>query len=98
MAGILTIESEWTPPFGDSFSAALSGLSPLARLDLGIALKKGSFNNIYAESGELTAQTSSPEVSLISFFINLTKQLQLLGNALGIDLDAYYNCYDYSVS
>lgn len=94
LAGILTSSSDWNPPFGDSFTGALNGLTQTARLDLGIALKHGSFNCTYAENGDLTAKTSGAEVSLISFFINLTKQLQLLGNAPGIDLDTYYKCYD----
>ncbi|MDQ3099624.1 MAG: hypothetical protein M3Q44_07820 [bacterium] len=90
LGGILTVESEWNPPFGDAFTDTLTILDEISKLDFGIALKHGSFDCSYKENGELIFKTSKSEVSLISFFINLTKQLQLLGNAPGIDLDAYY--------
>ena len=93
LAGILTTHSDWTPPFGDSLSSVLSSLEESSRLDLGIALNDGSFDCTYTEAGEASVRSSNADVALISFFINLTKQLQLLGNAPGIDLDTYYQCY-----
>lgn len=90
LAGILTVNSEWNPPFGQKFEQALRKLNSNSKLDFGISLKHGAFECSYAGDGKLLLKTSKPEVSLISFFINLTKQLQLLGNAPGIDLDAYY--------
>lgn len=90
LAGILTTESGWNPPFGKSFTDEMSNLDSKSKLNLGIALKNGSFDCIYDEKEEVILNISKPDVALISFFINLTKQLQLLGNAPGIDLDAYY--------
>lgn len=90
LAGILTADSDWSPPFGQKFEDTLNSLDSNSKLDLGISLKNGSFECSYTESGELILEISKPEVSLINFFIKLTKQLQLLGNAPGIDLDAYY--------
>lgn len=90
IAGIMTADSDWAPPLGDSFTDALKGLDSAFRLDLGISLKNGSFNCVYDTNGNLTLKTSESKVALISFFMNLTKRLQLLGNAPGIDLDAYY--------
>lgn len=90
LAGILAINSDWNPPFGDSFRESLTGLDALSKLDLGISLRNGSFNCSYSADNVLDLNTSQPDVALISFFINLTKQLQLLGNAPGIDLDTYY--------
>lgn len=90
LGGLLTINSDWNPAFGDSFTDVLTGLDPLSKLDLGISLKNGSFDCSYSTENALTLKTSQSDVALISFFINLTKQLQLLGNAPGIDLDAYY--------
>lgn len=89
LAGILAVDSDWNPPLGDPFVDVLKGLDVNSRLDFGISLKHGSFECSYKEV-DPTIKTSKPKVSLISFFINLTKQLQLLGNAPGIDLDAYY--------
>ena len=90
LGGLLTISSDWNPPFGDSFTDVLSSLDQLSKLDVGIALKNGSFDCSYDASGQVVLKNSQPDVALISFFINLTKQLQLLGNAPGIDLDSYY--------
>jgi len=94
LAGILTTRSSWNPPFGTSFDDVLNGLDTSSKIDLGIALENGSFDCTYSESGEVSTRSSEVDASLISFFINLTKQLQLLGNAPGIDLDAYYSCYE----
>jgi hypothetical protein len=90
LAGILTVDSDWNPPLGQKLKDTLNALNSNSKLDLGVSLKNGSFECSYKENGEVTLKISKPEVSLISFFINLTKQLQLLGNAPGIDLDAYY--------
>jgi len=90
LGGVLTIDSDWNPPFGDSFIAVLNSLDSQSKLNLGVSLKNGSFDCSYSDNNTLTVKTSDLNVSLISFFINLTKKLQLLGNAPGIDLDAYY--------
>lgn len=90
LAGIMVTDSEWNPPFGKAFEESLTALDTNSKLDLGISLENGSFNCVYEKSGMMKLKISNPKVSLISFFINLTKQLQLLGNAPGIDLDAYY--------
>ncbi len=90
LAGILTVDSDWTPPFGTSFTAVLSSLDAGSRLNLGISLKHGAFDCLYKEGVDIQIKISEQNVTLISFFINLTKQLQLLGNAPGIDLEAYF--------
>lgn len=90
LAGIMTASSDWNPPLGESFKNVIKKLNVESRLDFGIALKDGSFECLYGSGDDLTLKTSKANVSLISFFINLTKQLQLLGNVPGIDLDAYY--------
>lgn len=90
IAGILTVDSEWDPPFGKKFIDVLNNLNLNSKLDLGISLKNGSFESFYDKNGKLSLKISSPKTSLISFFINLTKQLQLFGNAPGIDFDVYF--------
>lgn len=90
LSGLLAVDSDWNPPLGKSFKDSLADLNSDSRIDLGISLKNGSFDCSYLEGEKLELAVSKPEVALISFFINLTKQLQLLGNAPGIDLDAYY--------
>jgi len=93
LAGILTVESSWTPPFGDPFESAIKGLDDGSTLDLGIALKHGSFDSSKNESDAIIIKHSEADVALVSFFMNLTKRLQMLGNAPGINLDEYYKGY-----
>lgn len=93
LSGLLTAKSSWSPAFGDSFNSALTTLTDSSRIDLGIALQDGSFNFSQQEDGAFLVNTSPKETALISFFINLTKRLQMLGNAPGIDLDTYFKCY-----
>jgi hypothetical protein len=44
LVGLLTVDSAWTPAFGDSFYKALDGLSEDEHLDLGCALNQGSWD------------------------------------------------------
>lgn len=90
IAGIISAESGWKEPFGKEFITALSGAELNSRLDIGVALRNGSFTCVYDKAGALTVECSNADKSLISFFVGLTKQLQQLGNAPGIDLDAYF--------
>lgn len=90
ISGILTSRSDWKLPQEKSLKSALSLLDTNSRLDLGIALKGASFYCSYINGSKLELAISRPEQALIGFYINLLKQLQLLGNAPAIDFDAYY--------
>jgi len=94
LAGIVAGDSSWSPPFGDAFEGALKGLDAGSHLDLGIALRNGSFDLSKNESGAIVIRHSEADDALVSFFMNLTKRLQKLGNAPGIDLDEYYKGYE----
>ncbi len=65
LAGILGLESSWFPPFGRPLRKALSATDPLERLDLGCALKHGSFEAKYRSQGIFSIRTSTPETSLV---------------------------------
>jgi hypothetical protein len=88
LAGLLTVDSEWHPAFGDPFYKALGGLSQDEHLDLGCALKQGSWD-LEDHTNPLSAQLSVPEAALISFCMHLLYRLQQLGSVGGIDYRAY---------
>ena len=89
LAGILTLESGWSPPLGESFTQSITGLTPECRLDFGCALNSGSFRVRYNENPPYSIETSNSENSLIFFFLTLLSRLQELGTAPAMDISAY---------
>jgi hypothetical protein len=88
LAGLLTVDSAWTPAFGGPFYKALGGLSEEEHLDLGCALNQGSWD-LEDHTNPRAAQLSVPEAALISFCMHLLHRLQKLGSVGAIDYRAY---------
>jgi hypothetical protein len=88
LAGLLTVDSTWSPSFGDSFYSALSDVPANGHLDLGCALSEGSWN-LEDQSDVRSALISTKETSLMSFCMNLLYRLQKMGTVGGIDYKAY---------
>ncbi len=88
LAGLLTVDSAWTPAFGDPFYKALGGLSENQYLDLGCSLNQGSWD-LEDHADPRSAQLSVPKAALISFCMHLLYRLQQLGSVGGIDYRAY---------
>ena len=88
LAGLLTVDSTWTPAFSDPFYNALGSLSEDEYLDLGCALKQGSWD-LEDHTNPHSAQLSVPQAALISFCMHLLYRLQKLGSVGGIDYRAY---------
>ena len=88
LAGLLTVDSTWHPAFGDSFYEALDGLTVDERLDLGCALKQGSWG-LEDHANPRSAQLSVSDAALISFCMHLLYRLQKMGTVGGIDYRAY---------
>lgn len=91
LSAILAYESDWSPPFGDSFEAVIRERTENERLDLGCAVSSGSFEAKYAENGDIEIVVADSSVALISFFLNLLKRLQSIGTVPAIDYDRYVN-------
>ena len=94
LAGILTTRSNWNPPFGAAFERVLTGLDEESQLDYGIALEHGSFSNsrsyaTHSNNGARDLKYTDSGNALIRFYMNLLKELQLLGNAMAVDYEAY---------
>jgi hypothetical protein len=88
LGGLLTLESDWSPAFGDALIASLKELPAEGRIDLGCSLKNGSYEVTY-DNGEPATVIKDGEVVLLSFFLRLLAQLQALGTAPAIDIAAY---------
>jgi len=89
VAGLITYQSAWSPPFGEAFRAVLGELRPEAQLDLGCALIHGAFEVVYGNSHEVVLTIADGHRSLLQFLTRLLKQLQQLATAPAIDYESY---------
>lgn len=89
LAGLLTLESSWSPPFGESFIAALKGLKQNHELQFGCAMRPGAWEALLNDEGKLVVSVSDAETALISFFLALLASLQQLATVPAIDLSLY---------
>ncbi len=84
IGGILTTESEWKLGLGDAFIRIMNSLTEDHSIELGCAIKDGSF---IQNEGEL--KLSTPEESLIFFFLNILQTLQGLATVPAMDINQY---------
>lgn len=89
LAGLLALESDWSPPLGDRLSERLAAAVPAGRLDLICALRDGAAEVSYAEEGRPALDRSTPDSALIFFFLRLLGRLQGLGTVPAMDLREY---------
>lgn len=89
LGGIVTFESGWSPPFGDSFDAALKALPESQRLDLGCALCDGGFEVVYGDGGAPKVTHSAADSSLIFFLLRLLHRLQQVATVPAIEYVEY---------
>jgi hypothetical protein len=88
LGGILTVESDWNPKLGQPLTDHLRNLAAAEKLDLGCALRDGSFEATY-EGNEPFVSTSAADTALIFFMLRLLQRLQGLGTVPAIDLTEY---------
>jgi hypothetical protein len=89
LGGILTLESEWTPPLGDPFAAAIAGNVGDEVLDLGCIAVHGIFRCV-GDHAEITPSKKAATV----FLLELIAQLQELATVPMIDIRAYARWLD----
>jgi hypothetical protein len=94
VAGILTYQSSWNPPFGEALQSALNELGTEAQLDIGCALLQGVFEVSYGAGDPFTLTVAEGPRSLVQFLMRLLKQLQALATAPAIDYNAYLARFD----
>ena len=86
LGGILTLESDWNPAFGESLQRHVNASKDDRRLDLGCIAARGHFkfddkskNYVFSEGGRPAT----------AFLFNLISQLQSSGTVPMIDIQAY---------
>jgi hypothetical protein len=90
ITGILATESNWSPPFGDSFHDAIAATAgENTKLDIGCALRHGAFDIDWTSDDPPKVTISTAESSLLFFLMHLFGRLQALGTVPAIDLTAY---------
>jgi hypothetical protein len=89
VAGILTYQSSWTPPFGDPLRQAVAELTAEKQLNIGCALVHGTFEVRHPEDGRPDLTIVEGPRSLLQLLMRLLKQLQSLATAPAIDYEAY---------
>jgi hypothetical protein len=88
LAGLLTGESSWTPPFGDPFYEALGLTSGDSQLDIGCALANGSWD-LENHEDVRSAFVSPADTALMTFCMHLLYRLQKMGSVGAIDYQTY---------
>jgi hypothetical protein len=86
LGGVLTFESDWTPPLGEPLQKALSVGDGISRLDLGCVAAHGMFyrtDDSFVFAAEKKAATA--------FLLELIARLQELATVPMIDVRAYAN-------
>lgn len=87
LAGIITIESAWKDPLGDTLKKNLTIEDVDSQVDFGCAIKHGSFWADY--NPKISIRKSAPDESLLFFFLQLLKALQAIGTVPAIIIDEY---------
>jgi hypothetical protein len=86
LGGILTFESDWTPPLGTSLEASLRGGTPEDRLELGCVAAHGQFS-LTGDTGDYAIQHGGKPAT--AFLFNLISRLQFSGTVPMIDVQSY---------
>jgi hypothetical protein len=92
LAGILSLDAEWKPAFGDPLREVVGTLDNLQRLDVGCCLRHGGFRMSY--DPDVAIEASDPSTSLAFFFAALVARLQQLGTVPALDIEAYITAGD----
>jgi hypothetical protein len=98
LAGLVCLDSRWSPAFADPLEKALAAAPQEGRLDLLCSLKHGACEVTYPKEGPLTLDCSAPDAALIFFFLRLLGRLQEVGTVSAIDLSKYSQVLQQPVS
>lgn len=89
LAGILSLDSEWSPPFGVPFHQAVEELGSEEQIDLGCALRCGGFEVCYRPEVPAEIITGGKDTALIFFFLKLLGRLQESATVVALDFSIY---------
>nr|WP_298123959.1 DUF6602 domain-containing protein [uncultured Pseudoxanthomonas sp.] len=86
LGGLLTLESQWKPPFGPACQDALTADTQQGRLDIGCIASHGHFHFDPTAGAYLFATENKPATA---FLFKLISRLQHSGTVPMIDVEAY---------
>jgi hypothetical protein len=86
LGGVLTFESDWSPPLGQALNAVLREEGGADRLELGCVAAHGTFSFNQQSNGYSYDQGGKPATA---FLFNLISRLQFSGTVPMIDVQAY---------
>jgi hypothetical protein len=89
LGGLVALESDWSPPFGNAFVKAIQESEASGRLDIGCAVRHGVFNVKYADGQAPTIVAEQCDASLALFLLQLIAKLQAMATVPLIDVTAY---------
>lgn len=89
IAGLVAIESDWNPPFGDAFRKAIAESRADGRLDMGCAAQHGGFEVKYAANEPPAIAVERSEAALALFLLRFIARLQAIATVPCIDVLAY---------
>ena len=89
IGGLLTVDSDWKPPFGAPFREAIEGLPKAQRIDLGCSATDGVFETKYAELAPCEITPGESDAPLALFLLRLIDRLRTIATVPAIDICAY---------
>lgn len=89
LGGLVALDCDWNPPFGEAFRKAVSALEEDSRLDMGCAVQHGVFDVRYAPSEASTIVAEQSAASLALFLLRFIGRLQSIATVPCIDVLAY---------
>jgi len=97
LGGLLTVDSDWNPPFGPAFRAAINGTCVEGSLDIGCSANCGMFEVICAGSEPALIDVKLSNASLALFMLRLICRLRDNATVPAIDFSAYATAIQQSV-
>lgn len=89
LGGLVTLDNDWRPPFGDSFREAISKAPADGRLDIGCAAKHGGFEVKYSPNEPPAIAAEKSDAALALFLLRFIARLQGVATVPCIDVLAY---------
>lgn len=89
LGGLVTLDNDWSPPFGDSFREAIGKAPADGRLDIGCAAKHGGFEVKYAPNEPPAVAAEKSDAALALFLLRFIARLQSVASVPCIDVLAY---------
>lgn len=89
IGGLVTLDSDWSPPFGDSFREAIARPAVEGQIEIGCAARQGGFEVKYATNEPPAIAVERSDAALALFLLRFIACLQSVATVPCIDVLAY---------